>query len=205
MDTDFSAPFSGAWNATAGGHSLTAIAYDAGSLSTTSTAVSVTVNAANTPPTVSITSPANGAVIAAPGAVTITANAADAEGPVQRVEFYVDGGLVDTDFSAPFAGAWNATAGGHSLTAKAYDAGSLSTTSTAVSVTVNSGGSSGDWFNTSWTRRLKLTLNNSGQAENLTDFQLLVAVNGSRLSYADAQANGADVRFTDAGGQPAVV
>ena len=33
-----------------------------------------------------------------------------------------------------------------------------------MSVTVNSGGSSGDWWNTTWTRRLKLTLNNSGQA-----------------------------------------
>ncbi len=91
---------------------------------------------ANTPPTVSITSPPDGAVIAAPGAVTITADAADAEGPVQRVEFTVDGGLVDTDFSEPFSGNWNATAGSHSLTATAYDGGGLSTGSSPVSVTV---------------------------------------------------------------------
>ncbi len=202
VDTDLSAPFSGNWNATVGGHSLTATAYDGGGLSTPSAAVPVTVNAANTAPSVSITSPANGAVIGAPGAVTITANATDAEGPVQRVEFYVDGALVDTDLSAPFSGNWNATVGGHSLTATAYDGGGLSTPSAAVSVTVSSGGGTGDWWNSLWTRRLKLTLDNSGQAENLSDFQLLVALNGTRLTYADAQANGADVRFTDAAGNP---
>jgi hypothetical protein len=82
----------------------------------------------------------------------------------------------------------------------AVDAGNLSTTSAAVSVTVNSGGPSGNWWNTAWTRRMRLTIDNSGQAENLTDFQLLVALNATRFDYSQALANGADIRFTDAAG-----
>jgi len=200
VGTDATAPYSVSWNATAGGHSLTATAVDAGNLSGTSPPVSVSVTVANQPPTVSITSPANNAVIPAPGAVTISANATDPEGALSRVDFYVDGSLVGTDSSAPYSVGWTATAGGHTLTATAVDLPGASTTSSPVNVTVNA--ASGTWWNPAWTRRVQLTLNNSGQAETLADFQLLVTLTAARISYADTLAGGADIRFTDSAGNP---
>lgn len=57
----------------------------------------------NAQPTVSITSPANGAEIATGNSVTITADAADAPpGSVAKVEFYLNDVLVATDTAAPY-------------------------------------------------------------------------------------------------------
>jgi hypothetical protein len=52
------------------------------------------------PPTVALTSPANGASVS--GTVAITAAAADSIG-VATVEFWVNGALVGTDTAAPCA------------------------------------------------------------------------------------------------------
>jgi hypothetical protein len=93
----------------------------------------VTVNT-NTLPTVSITSPANGANVLAPGPVTVTANASDSHG-IQKVEFLADGVVFDTDTSSPYSGNWTSIAGGaHTLTAKAYDIYGAVTTSAGISV-----------------------------------------------------------------------
>src|SRR5439155_511657 len=68
---DTTAPYSVSWNSTAstnGSHTLTAVARDAAGNSATSAAVTVTVNnttADTTPPTVSVTSPANGSTVSA--------------------------------------------------------------------------------------------------------------------------------------------
>ena len=59
-----------------------------------------------TAPTVSITSPANGATVARRTTVTITATATDNVG-VTRVEFSVNGALQCTDTSAPYSCNWN--------------------------------------------------------------------------------------------------
>jgi hypothetical protein len=62
-----------------------------------------TTSPANPQPTISITSPVNGAEIATGNSVTITANAADtAPGTVVAVEFYLNGSLVATDTEAPY-------------------------------------------------------------------------------------------------------
>jgi Bacterial Ig domain len=90
-----------------------------------------------TPPTVSITSPANGATVV--GTVAINATASDNIG-VSKVEFFVDGALKSTDTTSPYSYSWDSSSvanGSHSLTAKAWDAALNNTTSTAVSVTVN--------------------------------------------------------------------
>ena len=89
-----------------------------------------------TPPTVSITSPANNAV--ASGTVSVTANATDNVG-VTRVEFYVNGVLQATDSSTPYLFSWNTAAlaaGSYTLSAKAYDAAGNVGTSTNVAATV---------------------------------------------------------------------
>lgn len=57
----------------------------------------------NAQPTVSMTSPANGAEIATGNSVTITADAADTPpGSVAKVEFYLNDVLVATDTAAPY-------------------------------------------------------------------------------------------------------
>ena len=141
---DTSAPYSVSWNTTTaanGPHVLRAIARDAATNSTTSTPVSVTV--ANpvpdtTPPTVSVSSPAEGATVL--GSVPVNASASDNVG-VTSVQFTLDGAnLGAADTSAPYSVSWNtATAanGAHVLRAIARDAATNSTTSAPVNVTVN--------------------------------------------------------------------
>ena len=90
-----------------------------------------------TPPTVSISAPSAGATVS--GSTTITATASDNVG-VTKVEFYEAGTLIATDTTSPYSTSWDTTSvanNTYSLTAKAYDAATNSTISTAVSVTVN--------------------------------------------------------------------
>jgi hypothetical protein len=93
-----------------------------------------------TPPTTSITAPANGATVS--GTVNVTASASDNVG-VNRVEFYVDGALSSTDTTSPYAFSWVTTGyangSSHTLVSKAYDAASNVGTSATVTVTVNNG------------------------------------------------------------------
>ncbi len=56
------------------------------------------------------------------------------------------------------------------------------------------------WWDSSWTKRIKLTINNSGRAENLVNFPLAVFLNNTRTSYADFVTGGNDIRFVDADG-----
>jgi hypothetical protein len=102
--------------------------------------VSVTIaNADITLPTVSITSPGAGASVS--GIVPINVTAADNIG-VTRVELRVNGTLVATDTTAPFAFNWDSATlanGSASLVATAFDAAGNSRASTAVSVTVANG------------------------------------------------------------------
>jgi hypothetical protein len=89
-----------------------------------------------TPPTVSLTSPANGASVS--GTVTVTASAQD-NIKVLKTSFLVDGAIKATDTSEPFSYAWNTTAltagSSHTLQAKAYDEQNNSALSSIVTVT----------------------------------------------------------------------
>ncbi|MGH8655639.1 MAG: Ig-like domain-containing protein, partial [Gammaproteobacteria bacterium] len=90
-----------------------------------------------TPPTVSIAAPANGATVS--GTVTVSANASDNVG-VTSVAFKVDGTTFLTDTAAPYSMSWNTTSvseASHALTAVASDAAGNTTTSSAVTVTVD--------------------------------------------------------------------
>jgi hypothetical protein len=91
----------------------------------------------NAPPTCTITSPANNATFTAGQDVTITASASDSDGSVARVEFYQGATKLGEDTSSPYSYTWSGVvAGSYSLTAKAFDDDGASTTSAAVSVTV---------------------------------------------------------------------
>ena len=54
------------------------------------------------------------------------------------------------------------------------------------------------WWDTRWSHRRKLTFDNSGQAENLGNFPVLIVLNSSRIDYGKTRAGGIDLRFVDA-------
>lgn len=90
-----------------------------------------------TAPTVTITSPAEGAAVS--GTVTLTANATD-NMAVAGVQFFVNGAAVGAeDTAAPYSASWNTaslTAGNYSVTARARDAAGNTTLSTAVNAKI---------------------------------------------------------------------
>ncbi len=97
----------------------------------------------NQAPAVSLTSPTSGQTFAAGAAVPLAANASDPDGTINRVEFLVDGALVNTDTSSPYSfSATGIAAGNHTAAAHAADNGNpaASTTSAAVPFTVGGGG-----------------------------------------------------------------
>ncbi|WP_051312935.1 Ig-like domain-containing protein [Sporocytophaga myxococcoides] len=92
----------------------------------------------NTPPTVSITSPANNATYAAGASITLTASASDADGQISKVEFYNGTTLLGSSTTSPYAYTWAGVAAGtYTITAKATDNGGSITTSTAIAIVVN--------------------------------------------------------------------
>jgi hypothetical protein len=93
--------------------------------------------AANVAPTATITAPADGAIYSTGAAVNIAANAADADGTVASVEFFVDGTSIGVDNATPFTASYTAAVGPHVLTAKATDnLGLTGAASTAVNINV---------------------------------------------------------------------
>jgi hypothetical protein len=99
-----------------------------------------TVSSANTPPTIAITAPI-GQVLTAPGNVTITVNANDADGAIASVQFFLNGALLATDTSAPFQAPLTLSYGGKiTLTAAATDNLGAVTTSVPVDVCVQGPG-----------------------------------------------------------------
>jgi len=135
IGTDNSAPYTMNWTAVLGVSSLTAKATDDRTAQTTSSPASITV-AANIPPSVSITAPTTGSAFTAPQVVTITANANDPDGTVTQVEFFVNGGSIGIDNSAPYSVDWVSVIGSANLTAKATDDKSTITTSAGVLIDV---------------------------------------------------------------------
>jgi hypothetical protein len=92
-----------------------------------------------TPPTVSITAPANNATLAAGSNVNVTVNASDSASSVAKVEYYVDGSLSGTVSTSPFTYVWNTTGlalGAHTVQAKAYDTFNNTASSSTINVTL---------------------------------------------------------------------
>jgi len=140
LNTDNSSPYSFVWtNVSAGSYVITAKATDNAGAATTSSAVTITVTTPNNQaPTVSLTAPTNNANYNAPASITISANAADADGSVSKVDFYNGTSLVGSDASAPYSFTWTSVAAGtYTITARAADNAGAVTTSSAVTVKVN--------------------------------------------------------------------
>jgi len=91
----------------------------------------------NSPPSVSITDPADGATLISPADVTIQATATDKDGTVTKVEFFDGTSSLGSVVAAPYAKAVTLYPGTHALTAVATDNAGDATTSAVVTVTVN--------------------------------------------------------------------
>jgi Rieske Fe-S protein len=123
-----------------GTHNYTAKATDSSNNSATSTpAVAVVVNIATLAPTVTLASSSNS--VTAAGSVTLTASATpDPAVSISKVEFFEGATLLATKTATPYTHAptyTNANNGTHNYTAKATDSSGKSTTSSAVTVSVN--------------------------------------------------------------------
>lgn len=136
-------------------------------------------------PTVSISSPADGATVS--GTTAITADASDDNG-VSQVEFFIDGNSVgvDTNGGDGWSIAWDTTTASnssHTLTATATDAVGNAATSPSVTVTVDNGASTmhvGDLDGTSasqlffWNATVTITVHDANEGP----------VNGATVSGA---------------------
>jgi ELWxxDGT repeat protein len=124
------APYGAGWTPVGpGSYVLTARATDDDGAATDSAPVSVTVAAANQPPTLSVTSPLPGVVFTAPASVTLGADASDPDGTITRVEFFEGATSRGFDTTSPYSVTWSgAAAGSHALTAVATDNGGATTT-----------------------------------------------------------------------------
>jgi thermitase len=145
LASDSVSPYGFSWDTSAligTSPSVVARAYDAAGNVADSSSVKVSVSSTSssdvTAPSVSITSPTGGTVS---GIVAVGISATDNVG-VARVELLVNGNVVASDTSSPFAltwdsSAWNGT--NPTLSVRAYDAAGNSAMSKSVTVSVTSG------------------------------------------------------------------
>ncbi len=141
-----------------GGYALTAVATDAGGLTATSAAVTITVQESlpptNLPPIVRLVSPPNGKVFFAPVNIPLYAFARDPDGSIASVEFFADTNRLGLGRPVPVPVApadgfhwpiiypnfyliWsNAPVGTWTLTAQATDNGGAVGVSVPVNITV---------------------------------------------------------------------
>jgi len=137
--TDTVSPYSTTFDTTKvanGSYTIKATATD--NQGATSSVASVTITVANDAlPTVSITSPANGATVI--GTITVSANASDTDGTVASVKFDLPDGTRSTDTTAPFSTTFDTTKvvnGSYTITATAIDNQNATTIAT-VTITVH--------------------------------------------------------------------
>ncbi|MES2477296.1 MAG: Ig-like domain-containing protein [Verrucomicrobiota bacterium] len=138
LGEDTTEPYELAWNnVVTGSYALTAVATDNLLGTAASTPVNITVtNADNISPSVVLTAPANNATILT-NSVALTADAADTDGVVSKVEFYNGATKLGEDTSSPFTFNWSGVATGtYTLTAVATDNDTATTTSSEVNVSV---------------------------------------------------------------------
>jgi chitodextrinase len=93
----------------------------------------------NAAPSVALTSPTASDAITAGASVSLSANAADSDGSIAKVEFFDGATSLGVVTTAPFNLSWVATLGAHTFTAQATDNLGAQTTSAPVAVSVGSG------------------------------------------------------------------
>ncbi|MEK6281680.1 MAG: Ig-like domain-containing protein [Acidobacteriota bacterium] len=126
-------------NVAAGNYSVIAVATDNHFATKTSTPITVRVNAA---PTVGIVAPSNGAQFTAPANITLTANAADIDGSVSKVDFFANGYRIGGGAAiggGQYSFSWSGVGiGSYAFTATATDNEGATASSGGPTVTVTS-------------------------------------------------------------------
>ncbi len=136
------APYRTPWIPATGTHNLSVFAYYSNNVTTMSDVVTVSASAVIAP--ITLVTPVSGSISDLGTPITISATATPPPGEnISIVEFFADGGATPIGYSfgapgLPFTWTWTpATAGLHTLTAKAYYNISQPSISIAVPVTVN--------------------------------------------------------------------
>ena len=120
-----------------GKYTLKAIATDNTGQFSTSKITTFSIAKANVAPTVSITGPAANAQFTQGDNISITANAADTDGTIAKVDFFNGSTLLGTDTTSPYSFAWaNLPLGSFTLTARATDDKGTATVSAPVGINV---------------------------------------------------------------------
>lgn len=104
-------------------------------------AAALSVIGGNTPPSVLLTQPSNNANFLTDAAISVGATAADCDGSVSNVEFFVDGNMIGRDPTSPYDALWTPPMPGrYRLAAEATDNNSAISPSQPVDVFVHSAG-----------------------------------------------------------------
>lgn len=105
-----------------------------------SAVVNVTVERPNTAPVVELRRPADGTLFTAPASIQLAATASDAEGALDRVEYFAGAAKIGEGAAPAFEWLWqNVPPGAYALTARVQDADGLATVSRPIQVTVRIG------------------------------------------------------------------
>ncbi len=137
---DSSAPYEVNWLATVGSHVVSAKATDdLGASSQVTVNISVSDSQGNQSPTASLVYPTADAQIKAGDLAVLTAEANDADGSVERVDFYVDNILIGADNTAPYQHDWLAVEGIHTFKVAVTDDLNAETISSEVTLAVSNG------------------------------------------------------------------
>ncbi|GAA3202761.1 glycoside hydrolase family 6 protein [Dactylosporangium siamense] len=136
--------FNGAWsgaNPAGANFTVNGTACTGGTTTSPTPSASQSTSTNPTAPTVTLTSPSSGSSFTAPATVGLAATATAPGSTVSKVEFYNGTTLLGTDTSSPYTYSWtNVAAGSYSLSAKVFNAANATATSTAVPITVTTGG-----------------------------------------------------------------
>ena len=101
------------------------------------TPVPVALAGPNQAPTANVLTPANGTKYSAPASIGLTASAADADGSVARVEYYLGRTLLGSATTPPYLFNWtNVPAGSYVLNATAIDNQGKAGDSANITITV---------------------------------------------------------------------
>jgi hypothetical protein len=137
IHTEFKSSYSYNWeNVPIGNYTLTSKSINDNSIVTTSNSVHVSV-VANKEPSVSIITPSDFQVFEMPANIPLNADAKDDDGYITRVDFYLDGNLIATEYSYPYSIVWkyvNLGVGSYTLVAKATDNSGAVTTSQGITI-----------------------------------------------------------------------
>ena len=144
--------------------------------------------AQNLAPTVTLSAPGSGTVGAA---VAMSATAADSDGSIAKVEFFIGATLLATDTGSPYAASWTpSAAGSYAVTAKATDNVGAATVS-AVQTVVISAGSAGSGLTGTYFSDATLTNAVVTRIDATVDFDW-----GTGAPASGVGADGFSVRWT---------